>query len=613
MIEVKYGKRRVVSYRGNRTVVGGLTAKNKIDILLYISKEFANANSEDELYDRVLGLCEEIFEVDNVTLRAWDGHMLKPARFMTETEPPRRALRAGEGYSGQVVETRTSRLITDLGRHPELTDEGESTQCVVVVPILYKDTLLGTISIEKDIPHFYKDDDLEILEAMSSQLGLAMNEVRLIEGLIDAQKRINDDLKMGRIVQGQIIQDGIQPWNSIHFGSYYEPMVEVSGDYFDVIRKGNSVSILAADVSGHGVSAALVTVTIHHEFRRCVDAGMGLPEIMEELGESIRPKLPAETYFTVQLIRIYADHTYSFVNGGHNHLIKYVKESNTFEQIDAPGIPLGIVQARREDYPEVFGKLNPGDILVSYTDGVTEQRNEAGEEAGLERLLYWLHEQNAALSAAREGEQGVYSVGEMCNGVVDRWRDFVGNVPRGDDVNLVMAMCNPQLPDAQESYRKARKALKEGNNNRAFSHGSTAYELEPSLHDNLLLLARLYYREQDYTTTARYLEEYIETSGESGAQTLYMLGNVYYKSGDVARAKREFKRALAIDHAFADASLMLARCYLKLQQNPKAIRILGQAVKSNPGNEQLRAALAAIDKSDKSDKAENIDAGGASL
>ncbi len=461
MIEVKYGKRRVVSYRGNRQVVGGLTAKNKIDILLYISKEFANANSEDELYDRVLTICAEIFEVDNVTLRSWDGSLLRPVRFMVETEPPRRALSEGEGYSGQVVSTRTSSLIPDLTRSPDLIDDGETTQCVVVVPILYKDTLLGTISIEKDIPYFYKDDDLEILEAMASQLGLALNEVRLIEGLIDAQKRINVDLKMGRIVQGQIIQSEIQPWNSVHFGSYYEPMVEVSGDYFDVIRKGNSVSILAADVSGHGVSAALVTVTIHHEFRRCVEAGMGLPEIMEELGESIRPKLPSETYFTAQIMRIYADHTYSFVNAGHNHLIKYVHADKAFEQIDAPGIPLGIMQARREDYPETFGKLNPGDILVTYTDGITEQRNEAGEEAGLERLLYWLHEQNTkhqAQAPANWDDEvgGSFHVNKLCNGVIDSWREFVGNVPRGDDVNLIMAMCNQHIRDAQAAFKEAR-------------------------------------------------------------------------------------------------------------------------------------------------------------
>jgi serine phosphatase RsbU (regulator of sigma subunit)/predicted negative regulator of RcsB-dependent stress response len=592
MIEIKYGKRRVVSYRGNRMVVGGLTAKNKIDILLYISKEFANTNSEEELFSRVMGLCEEIFEVDNVTLRIWDGQLLKPMRSLTETDPPRRALAEGEGYSGQVVGTRTSLLVPDLGRHPELTDEGESTQCVVVVPILYKETLLGTISIEKDIPYFYKPDDLEILEAMASQLGLALNEVRLIEGLIDAQKRINDDLKMGRIVQGQIIQSKIEPWNSVHFGFYYEPMVEVSGDYFDVIRKGNSISILAADVSGHGVSAALVTVTIHHEFRRCVDAGMGLPEIMEELGESIRPKLPDETYFTAQIIRIYSDHSYSFVNAGHNHLIKYVKEKNAFEQVDAPGIPLGIVQARREDYQEVFGKLSPGDILVTFTDGLTEQRNELGEEAGIERLLYWIHEQNQRLAK----EQATYNVGDLCRGVVERWREFVGNVPRGDDVNVVMAMCNPNLPEAIEAYREARGSFKAGNNHRALSYGTQAYQLESSLHDNLLLLARLYYREKDYKTASRYLEEYIEISGERSAQILHMLGNIYYKSGEAGQAKREFKKALAADHTFADASLMLARCYLKDKQTPKAIKTLGQAIKSNPGNEQLRAALSTIEK-----------------
>ena len=61
MIDVKYGKRKVVNYRGARMVVGGLTAKNKIDILLYISREFAQINSQSELFDRVLTLCEEIF------------------------------------------------------------------------------------------------------------------------------------------------------------------------------------------------------------------------------------------------------------------------------------------------------------------------------------------------------------------------------------------------------------------------------------------------------------------------------------------------------------------------------------------------------------------------
>jgi Tfp pilus assembly protein PilF len=75
-----------------------------------------------------------------------------------------------------------------------------------------------------------------------------------------------------------------------------------------------------------------------------------------------------------------------------------------------------------------------------------------------------------------------------------------------------------------------------------------------------------------------------------------MLGNVYYKANDIAAAKREFKKALTIDHMYHDASLMLARCYLKENQPPKALKILKQAVKASPANEQLRQALQNLEK-----------------
>lgn len=592
MIEVKYGKRKVVSFRGNKMVVGGLTAKNKIDILLYISKEFANINNQSELFDRLLQLCSEIFEPDNVTLRLWENHALKPVRYLTETDPPRRDLAEGEGFSGRVYATRKPLLAQDLTLEPDMIDDGESTLCALCVPVLYKESVLGTLSIEKDITFFYKEDDLEILEAMASQLALALNEVRLIEGLIEAQRRINDDLKMGRIVQAQIIPGSVTPWNGIHFGFYYEPMVEVSGDYFDVVRMGNSISILIADVSGHGVSAALVTVTIHHEFRRCVEQGMGLSEIMESLGESIRPKLPDETYFTAQIVRIYNDQTYSMVNAGHNRMLHYIAEKRAFAQIDAPGMPLGIIQSHRKDYQESFGRLNPGDLLIMYTDGVTEQRDRNGEEAGLERLAAWIQESRDKCDATME----TYTARDVCVQTVQSWKQHVEGTARGDDVSMFMIQCNPTYNQALESFKKARQNLAEKNNHRALSYATMAYQMEPSLHDNLMLLARMYYREGDYPTSARFLNEYISSSGERSGQTYFMLGNVYYKANDIAAAKREFKKALTIDHTYHDASLMLARCYLKENQPPKALKILKQAVKSAPSNEQLRQALQNLEK-----------------
>ncbi len=591
MIEVKYGKRKVVNYRGRQMVVGGLTAKNKIDILLYITREFANTREQDELFNRVMTLGQEIFECDNLTLRLWNGEKLKPVKYLVETDPPRRDLDMGEGFSGRVLETREARVIQDLRGHPEMMDPGETTRSVVCVPILYKENVLGTLAIEKDIPGFYKDDDQELLEAMSSQLALALNEVRLIEGLIDAQTRINNDLKMGRTVQAMIIPHEIPSWNGMHLAYYYEPMVEVSGDYFDVARKETSLSVLIADVSGHGVSAALVTVTIHHEFQRCVEWGMGLPETMEHLSEKIRPKLPVGTYFTAQIIRIYNDHSFSYVNAGHPRILHHHVGSGSFDFLDAKGMPLGIVEATRKDYEEKYGTLAPGDVLVLLTDGFTEQRDDHGQETGLEKMLDWFRSERVLVD---EKKPGINFSREMLEALVSRWKKHVQGTSREDDLTMIMLQLNPEIETARDLHRRARIAVAR-NEAEARSMAEEAHAVEPSLSENLMLLARLSYRSSDLSASGNYLQNFTEVTGERSPQISQMLGNIAYQSGNSEEAKRQYKNALAADHAFSEASLMLARCYLKTGEQAKALKTLRIAVRSNPGNTKVKQALEALE------------------
>lgn len=125
MVDFKVSKRMLVNFRGQNKVVGGLTDKDKIAILLYISKEFANLDREDQLFSKVILICQEIFESDNTTLRLWDGEYLVPVKFVKETEPPRRNLVIGEGYSGAVFETKEPVLVNDLTRSAHFFDEGE--------------------------------------------------------------------------------------------------------------------------------------------------------------------------------------------------------------------------------------------------------------------------------------------------------------------------------------------------------------------------------------------------------------------------------------------------------------------------------------------------------
>ncbi len=593
MIELKYGSRKVVSFRGAKKVVGGLTDQNKISVLLYISKELANVGREEELLKTLMSLCKEIFECDNATFRIWDGEFLVPVKFIKETVPPRRNLSPNEGYSGVTFSSRRSLLVQNLKHTLQYLDEEETTSCVMCVPVMHKDEVLGTISVESDTEFFYKEDDLEILEALGSQLALALMSVRLIEGLMTARAReaailsqLEWDLKMGRNVQSQIIENNILPWNGIYFGTHYEPMMQVSGDYFGIVKQGNKITVMIADVSGHGIPAALVTMAIHFQFRQCVTQGLGLTEIMEKMGESIKPQLPESTYFTAFIIRIFSDYTYAYVNGGHQKLIHF-KENGEIIDLDTKGLPLGILDVRKNDYEEKQGSLSPGDYLMIFTDGFTEQKNSNNEEFGQDKLKeVFLNTKTKLFS-----KNSRTFVKDIVGKIYDEWKNFKQDMKNGDDLAMLLMECSNSLKTSIPLLRSAKASLRKKNFQDAYQLALESYKMEPSLNDTLLFLAKMYYNDKNFSESVKFFSEYIKVSGEDTALIHYLLGKALFNAERYSEAKRSLKKSLSCDHSFAKSSLLLARCYLKENAVPKAIKTLQQGVKSAPTNDSLLISL----------------------
>lgn len=589
----------LVNFRGQNKVVGGLTDKDKIAILLYISKEFANLDREDELFNKVILICQEIFESDNTTLRLWDGEFLVPVKFVKETEPPRRNLVSGEGYSGTVFETKKSSIVNDLSRSPDFIDEGEKTRSVMCVPIMQKDDILGTLAVESNRENFYITDDLEILEALTSQLALALYGVRLIEGLVTARAReaailnqLEWDLKMGRNVQSQILPQDLSAWNGVYFASHYEPMAEVSGDLVDIVRQGHSLTAINIDVSGHGIPAALVTMAIHHQFRRSVMAGLGLTEIMEELGENLREQLPESTYFTAFMVRIFSDYTFGYVNAGHQRMLHYKSSEDNFVSYDTKGVPLGILPVRKADYEEKQGRLEPGDFLLLISDGFSEQRNLSKEEAGVERIQAWLHDEREKLIIEGRGKADVK---QLSQNFIKRFREYQGEAPTGDDLSYLFLYCGDSIPEANHFIQMAKTSNAKMKTEDAYAQALKAFSIDPSLKENLMFLGKMYYRDGKYKDSIRFLEEYLKTSGDNTASSHFMMGRAYYKAGMISEAKRALKMALSSDHSFAKASILLAQCYLKENAKPKAIKVLQQGVKNTPQNIELKASLVKLE------------------
>jgi len=591
MLELKYGKRRVVKYRGAKTVIGGLTPKDKIDILMYVSKELSSINDRELLFTRVIELCSEIFEADNVTLRVWDDGLLKPTAFLRQTDPERRPLGSGEGFSGSIYETQQSRLIHDLSQYPQYLDPGEMTLCVICAPISVREERLGTISVEKNTSHFYKKDDLEILEAMAAQVAIATLSARLITGMLDAQKvqnRLNSqlqfDLRIGRTVQSQIIHSAIPAFKAVDIRTAYEPMVEVSGDYFDYYRSHESMTLILADVSGHGVPAALITMALHYHFRLLSAQGLSLLELLQQLNEHMKPILPSGIYFTAQLVRIHSDYSFSFVNAGHPKLLHFSAYSNeVLAQYDTPGYPLGIAPFELSAYEEISGKLRPGETLVMLTDGFAEQHNGAHEMAGYDRVISWLGTALAEPSGAIDAFMQSYKL-------------YRGDASNEDDLTVLTLHYNLRHLEADTLVHQSRQKIKGTDYAGAKNQALAALAVRPQHQEALIIVGKIALLERDYATAAHHLSRACSFDDHVDPSILLLAGHATYKAGDISSAKRFIKLLLADEPQNLKASLLLIRCYIRANEPQKATRTLNAAVKFAPQNEKLQQVALFLQK-----------------
>jgi sigma-B regulation protein RsbU (phosphoserine phosphatase) len=594
MLELKYGKRRVVKYRGAKTVIGGLTPKDKIDILMYVSKELSTINDKDTLFTRVISLCSEIFEADNVTLRMWENDLLQPVAFLAQTVPERRQLASGEGFSGSVFAEQKSSLIYDLSQNSKYLDPGENTLCVICAPISVREEKLGTLAVEKGTSHFYKNDDLEILEAMAAQIALAILSARLITGILESQKvqqrltsQLQFDLRIGRTVQSQIIHSSIPAFKAIDIRAAYEPMVEVSGDYFDYYRSHESLTLIMADVSGHGVPAALITMALHYHFRLLSAQGLSLLELLAQLSDHMKPILPSGIYFTAQLLRVHSDYSFTFVNAGHPKLMHFSAYSNQLlTQYDTPGYPLGIASFDINDYEEISGKLRPGETLVMLTDGFAEQQNSRHEQPGTDKVISWLGTALAEPAGAIDS-------------FMQSFKLYKGDEPNGDDLTVLTLHYNLRHLEADTLIHQSRQKIKAADHVAARATAMAALAVRPEHQDALIIVGKLALVERDYKTAAEYLAHACAFDDHVDPQILLLAGHASYKADDISSAKRFLKLLVADEPQNLKASLLLIRCYVRANEPHKALRTLNAAMKYAPQNEKLHQVAAYLAKSKK--------------
>ncbi len=257
-------------------------------------------------------------------------------------------------------------------------------EVIVVSPLLVKGKELGVIFIIEDKNKFIVNDE-ETISALTIQVAIAINNAKIYADL-RVKERISQELEVASRIQKTILPKNITNIYGLQIANYFEPAKEVGGDYYDyTVKDDENVSITIADVSGKGVPAAFLMALGRSILKTLERQGQSPADNLRNLNQIIYPDITEDMFITM-LHSNFNNKTkiLTYSNAGHNPLIVYRAKEDKVELHSVKGVAIGFMQGYNYKQGEL--KLEKGDIVLYYTDGITEAENPNKELFGFERL-----------------------------------------------------------------------------------------------------------------------------------------------------------------------------------------------------------------------------------
>src|SRR5437762_410488 len=380
---------------------GSLSTIDKLRMLLDITKTISRSLDLDEVLNLVMDTLDSLIPYDaagiylvkcSSPLAEWDGAVDETCVFHTQAvrgyeidDLQELHLKMGEGLIGHVAVTGKPYMSHDVRRDPRYINARPRTNSEMVAPIISNNEVIGVFDLESDELNAYSNDDLEVLLLLASQVAIIIEKVMLHEQMIEKQ-RLETQLEVARQVQLELLPPRDPQIDGYDISAYNFPTEEVSGDYYDWVRIfDDQLGMVIADVSGKGVPAALLMAFLRASLRAATHIGyaphISMSKVNYLLWESIETNQFVTAFYGILDA---TNRTLAYANAGHNPpLLIAADGSARFDE--RGGVPLGMFRDTR--YYEHYLTIAPGELLVLYTDGVTEATNPAGEEYGLIRMI----------------------------------------------------------------------------------------------------------------------------------------------------------------------------------------------------------------------------------
>ena len=297
----------------------------------------------------------------------------------------------------------------------------------LIVPLVSENTILGFLSLgEKLSEEAYSKQDKQLLLSVAEQTAIALEYSNLISQVAE-QEKLKRELQIATEVQARLFPQIFPPMETLKYTGYCKAARAVGGDYFDFLPvDGNRLGIALGDVSGKGISSALLMSNLQALLRSGAELrGDEVDLLLNDINRLLCASTETHKYATF-FYCVYEDHRRQmvYVNAGHNPPILF-RAAGGIERLETGGLVVGMLPDVVYQKGEV--ELKPGDILLIYSDGLTEAMNSEEVEFGEERVLQTICN-NRRLP-----------VEELRDLILSEANEFVGDVPQHDDLTLVLA------------------------------------------------------------------------------------------------------------------------------------------------------------------------------
>ncbi len=334
--------------------------------------------------------------------------------------------RLGDQITGWMLKNQQPLVVNDLAtdKRFRVPEEAATMRSLLCVPLRLKGRMIGVLSVfNKHGGEEFTEGDGRLLTIIGAQSAQVIENARLYEEE-QALAKIEQELSTARTIQQKLLPKAPPELSGYDLAGRSEPAKQVGGDYFDYFsREGDGTVVCLADVSGKGISAALLMANMQAAIRSLSLSDATLTARLEHANQLLYNSTDSDKFVTMfYAVLEPSSHELRYSNAGHNPPLLISTDGSVRELSDG-GPVLGILPAF--SYTQASVSLAPGDLLLIYSDGFSEAANTGFEEFGEGRLQ--------ELAVANREKPAA----ELIDLIASEVNAFCGDAPQTDDMTIV--------------------------------------------------------------------------------------------------------------------------------------------------------------------------------